>query len=127
MKSVVADRIQAKITTTQRELDQLHIQTRDTERALEKIKSQVHHDEYEIIIDGTSDEKSGSKPYKFMEDMRMLRHDQEERHHLEEKLKDLRTRISYSEKEVERLRFWRDRADTTDPLRVKDAEHHVFG
>lgn len=127
MKSRVADRINARLVDTQKELDKVRMQAKEGEREIEKTISLVHHDEFEILMDGASDDDSSSKRYKFINDLDVLRKDQNERHKQEARLKDMRSRIASLEKEIERLRFWRDRADTEDVIRQMDAEKHIFG
>lgn len=127
MKSIIADRINTKVIAAERELAIFKAHEKELEKALERSKSLVHHDEYEILRDGTSEGASNAKSYKFFADLKDLRHDQNALHVIEKELKDTNIQIGSLTKEIERLRFWRDRADTTDEAHQREAEYKIFG
>ena len=126
MMSPIAERIYTKMNSLIKERDEVHNQINILQRTIGGVKHHIRHTELEIIADGVSGH-GGIPDIRLANELRELKKEEHELHDDEKALKDLTVKYSTLTKTIEDHRFWMRRADTTDPIRQREAEKKIFG
>lgn len=121
----VANKIYDKIKLLVKEREKLEHQIKDLKRDDDRIKSHMHHTEFEIALETTN--KINGPDLLLLHELSELRHDhlmlKKDKNtlaELEQKLKDMR-------KTIEVYTFWMNQANNGNENIQHEAEKHVFG
>jgi peptidoglycan hydrolase CwlO-like protein len=127
MMSPVAERIYAKMNSLIKERDEVHNQINKLQRTIGDVKHHIRRTELGIVAEGASGHGDGVPDLRLAHELRELDKEEHELHDDEKALKNLTAKYSNLTKTIEDHRFWMRRADTTDPVRQREAEKKIFG
>jgi hypothetical protein len=127
MMNPIVERIYAKMNSLIKEQNEIHGQINQLQQTIDSVKKHLRHTQLEILNEGGLAYASGMPDLRLASEVRELN---KEKHNLnddEKALKNLTVKYNDLTKTIEEHRFWMRRADTTDPVRQREAEKRIFG
>jgi hypothetical protein len=127
MISPVAERIYNEIKLLTRQKDELSNQMTKLRHAIDHVKHEMHHTEWLVVSESAPEDLDHTPDARLGRELRELYKERKDLHEDEKILKDLTQKYDVLVKKIDTYRFWMRRADTSDPVRQREAEKKIFG